>query len=97
MRVLRIPAKHQATWRERPGLQAARYNCAKTAHIVLHKQGFPARLVSLLSARSPNAPRRCAWAGFAEKRCRLWSNGKLVFNIRISTEDEINGTVKGDV
>ena len=36
-------------------------------------------------------------AGFTENRAPLPSNGKLVFNIRISTEDEINGTVKGDV
>jgi len=36
-------------------------------------------------------------ARFAEKRCRTPSNRKLLFNIRISTEDEINGTVKGDV
>jgi hypothetical protein len=36
-------------------------------------------------------------AGLAEKRFCMRSNGKLVFNIRISTEDEINATVKGDV
>jgi len=34
---------------------------------------------------------------FAEKRHRMRSNGKLLFNIRISTEAEINGTVKGVV
>jgi len=34
---------------------------------------------------------------FAEKRYRAWANCKLLFNIRISTEAEINGTVKGDV
>jgi hypothetical protein len=33
-------------------------------------------------------------AGFAESRSAARSNGKLRFNIRISTEDEINGTVK---
>jgi len=33
-------------------------------------------------------------AGFAENRCPVHSNGKLRFNIRINTEDEINGTVK---
>jgi hypothetical protein len=33
-------------------------------------------------------------AGFAEDRSPARSNGKLRFNIRISTEDEINGTVK---
>ncbi|RXH07266.1 hypothetical protein [Bradyrhizobium guangzhouense] len=31
---------------------------------------------------------------FAENRFRMPSNRKLRFNIRISTEDEINGTVK---
>jgi hypothetical protein len=36
-------------------------------------------------------------AGFAEKRSCMQSNGKLLFNIRISTEAEINGTVKWDV
>jgi len=36
-------------------------------------------------------------AEFAENRNRMQSNGKLLFNIRISTEDEINGTVKWDV
>ncbi|MBM7486387.1 hypothetical protein JOE52_005369 [Bradyrhizobium canariense] len=59
MRVMHIPAKHQATWRDRPGLQAARYNLREDRAYLLHKQGFPARRVSLLSARSPNAPRRC--------------------------------------
>jgi hypothetical protein len=33
-------------------------------------------------------------AGFAENRSAAQSNSKLRFNIRISTEDEINGTVK---
>ncbi|MCK1475767.1 hypothetical protein IVB27_13350 [Bradyrhizobium sp. 197] len=42
-------------WRERPGLQAARFNSAKAVHIVLHEQGFPARLALLLSARLPKA------------------------------------------
>lgn len=32
--------------------------------------------------------------GFAENRGPMRSNGKLLFNIRICTEDEINGTVK---
>ncbi|WP_143199206.1 hypothetical protein [Bradyrhizobium sp. NAS80.1] len=41
--------------------------------------------------------RRTHAAAFAERRCRMQPNGKLVFNIRISTEAEINGTVKGDV
>jgi hypothetical protein len=36
-------------------------------------------------------------AGFAEKCPRMQPNGKLLFNIRISTEAEINGTVKGVV
>jgi hypothetical protein len=35
--------------------------------------------------------------GFAEKRRSMQKNRKLLFNIRSSTEDEINGTVKGDV
>jgi len=38
--------------------------------------------------------RPCAQAGLPENRGLLSANGKLVFNIRISTEDEINGTVK---
>ena len=36
-------------------------------------------------------------AGLAEKRPCMQPNGKLLFNIRISTEAEINATVKGDV
>jgi len=36
-------------------------------------------------------------AGLAEKRWRTRPKRKLLFNIRISTEDEINGTVKGVV
>jgi hypothetical protein len=35
--------------------------------------------------------------GFAESRRRMQSNSKLLFNIRIGTEEEINGTVKWDV
>lgn len=39
---------------------------------------------------------RCGDAA-VEKRDRMPSKRKLVFNIRISTEAEINGTVKGVV
>jgi hypothetical protein len=45
-------------WRERAGLQAARFNSPKAVHIVLHEQGFPARPALLLSARLPNASGR---------------------------------------
>lgn len=45
------------------------------------------RVYLSLSDRKPRA-------GFAESRGDMRSNGKLLFNIRISTEAEINGTVK---
>jgi hypothetical protein len=66
--------------------------------MVLHEQDFRARFAPSLSSvrhRMPPALRRAA--GFAEKRCCLPPNPKLLINIRISTEDEINGTVKGVV
>jgi hypothetical protein len=98
MRVMHIPTKHQATWRDRPGLQAARYNLRedrayRPSQAGLSRAPGPAVIGTFTSRASPL--RR--GAGFAEKRCPMQSNGKLVFNIRISTEDEINGTVKGDV
>lgn len=40
---------------------------------------------------------RDADAAFAESRYRMPPKRRLVFNIRISTEAEINGTVKGVV
>ncbi|GLR95211.1 hypothetical protein ACVMFA_008765 [Bradyrhizobium liaoningense] len=64
----------------------------------LREQDFPARLASLLSARLPRTPPPLRRGdGFAEKRWGMRSNRKLLFNIRSRTEDEINGTVKGDV
>ncbi|WP_210191562.1 hypothetical protein, partial [Bradyrhizobium guangdongense] len=45
---------------------------------------------------SPALPLRRG-AGFVEKRWGMQLNRKLLFNIRSSTEDEINETVKGDV
>jgi hypothetical protein len=82
----------------RSRLRTARADVPQAVPIALHGQGFPARAVSLLSARLLRASKlRRHGAGFAEKRCRMPPNRKLLFNIRISTEDEINGTVKGDV
>src|SRR3954466_9101063 len=98
MRVLRIPAKHQAKVAAPPRI------CRRLDPIPRRP-----RISSFTSWAFPRAWSRCyrhvhltrlavaAWCRFAEKRCRMRSNGKLVFNIRISTEDEINGTVKGDV
>ncbi|MCK1494904.1 hypothetical protein IVB14_31965 [Bradyrhizobium sp. 180] len=54
----------------------------------------PCAVIGAFTSRpSPSRP----GAGFAEMCPGMPPNGKLVFNIRISTEAEINGTVKGDV
>ncbi|WP_247437149.1 hypothetical protein [Bradyrhizobium sp. 139] len=71
---------------------------ARPIRIVLRRLDFFAHIVVLLSERLPYGicRMRCGSA-FAEKRYPMPSNRKLVFNIRISTEAEINGTVKGVV
>ncbi|WP_271527789.1 hypothetical protein [Bradyrhizobium sp. CCBAU 25338] len=84
--------------REHRRLRAVRFNLPQAVSNALREQDFPARLVGLLSARLPRTPTpRRRRAGFAEKRWGTRSNRKLRFNIRSRTEDEINGTVKGDV
>jgi len=98
MRVLRIPAKYQAKVARPPrtaggSIQLREDRAYHPSRAGLSRAPGPAVIGTFTSRVSPL--RR--GAGFAEKRCRMRSNGKLVFNIRISTEDEINGTVKGDV
>jgi hypothetical protein len=58
---------------------------------------FCARRNAVIGAFTCRVCRIKRGAGFAENRSRMQSNGKLLFNIRISTEAEINGTVKWDV
>ncbi|SPP91612.1 protein of unknown function [Bradyrhizobium vignae] len=73
----------------------ARANALHAVSIVLHEQDFPARLAVI--GRTSHVPSLGRGAAFAEKRCSMQSTRKLLFNIRSSTEDEINGTVKWDV
>ncbi|MCP3393480.1 hypothetical protein NLM27_32500 [Bradyrhizobium sp. CCGB12] len=60
-------------------------------------QDFLARTVAQLSARLPHLSRRRDPAPVLPKKLAWQPNGKLLFKIRISTEAEINGTVKGVV
>ncbi|MGY4465669.1 hypothetical protein ACVWWK_001351 [Bradyrhizobium sp. LB9.1b] len=96
-RIWRIPAKHQATAaRARriagDSVQFREGRAYRASRAFLRAPGL-AVIGTFTQCVRPS--RR--GAGLAEKRCRMRSNDTLLFNIRISTEDEINGNVKGDV
>ncbi|MBR1133485.1 hypothetical protein [Bradyrhizobium iriomotense] len=95
MQTLPIVAEHEAMIAR--ALPAAA-DLTRAVPIVLHGQSFFARTVPPLPARLPNVSCRHAAVPVSPKSVgACGANRKLVFNIRISTEDEINGTVKGVV
>ena len=82
---------------ERSRLRAIGFDPTRAVHIVLHEQNFSRvlpRRYRRIYLTLPFVTVRCR---FADKCRNMRLNRKLLFNIRISTEDEINGTVKGVV
>jgi hypothetical protein len=97
-RIWRIPAKHQATAARARRIAGGSVQFPEGRAYRASRAGLscaPGLAVIGTFTQCVRPSRR--GAGLAEKRCRMRSNDKLLFNIRISTEDEINGTVKGDV
>jgi hypothetical protein len=67
---------------------------ARAVHIVACSRDFLARDATQLSRRLPIAYSQRAYRQLLKTVTPSRPIGALIFNIRISTEDEINGTVK---